>query len=368
MPTLRGCAILLTAVLTAHGAYCGNPAQVTVAQLEQFLGEQAATHASDEATAQKLRSVELSEQLTQLRLERWKRQYGIGEETADQLEVLADLSAFFDPPTSEILEKRAPSAAEQQAMLAAAASFVNGTLQRLPDFLAKRTTRSFEDVPVFTADGSFQSGMHPMGRSVRQVAFRNGLEFATNEDRANGGAPSQAGWETGLSSAGEFGPILATVMADAAHGSIRWIRWEQAASGTTAVFQYDVPKPAAHYEIRFCCAWSSTKESFAAYRGTPAYHGTITMDAASGAILDLTLEAEFDDLEQPPQFGLLVRYGTVEIEGDGLMCPLRSAVIVRSTEFARKRVWERVHVNDMTFTGYRRFGSTARVVPGAQAQ
>jgi hypothetical protein len=48
-----------------------------------------------------------------------------------------------------------------------------------------------------------------------------------------------------------------------------------------------------------------------------------------------------------------------------LVCPLRSAVIVRTEQKAHKRTWNVVHVNDMKFTGYRRFGSTSHMVPDA---
>jgi len=346
----------------------GSGRQVTVAQLEQFLAAQRTAHTNDGATEQQLRSVELAERLTELTLDRLKAQYQPGEETVLELDVLADLSAFLDPPANEIPEQDPLAEAEQQTMIAAATDFVTGTLKRLPDFLATRTTRSFEDVPVFTADNSFQSGMHQMGTFVRQVAFRNGREFATDADPADGAANSHGAPAAVLNSSGEFGPILATIMTDSEHGSIGFVRWEQISGGVAAVFRYDVPKEAAHYEIKFCCAWNSAKEAFETYDGTPAYHGTITLDPSSGAILGLTLEAEFDNLNEPPQFGLLVRYGAVEIEGKSLTCPLSSAVVVRSTQTARKRVWDVVHVNDMRFTDYRRFGSTSRVLANTPAR
>jgi hypothetical protein len=354
--------MLAAGILAVRSEGQGATAEVTVAQLEQFLAGQRAAHAGDGATAQKLRSVELSERLTELTLARLKAQYQPGDETAAELDVLADLSAFLDPPESEVSGESSPSAAEQQAMIGAARKFVTGTLSRLPDFLATRTTRSFEDVPVFTADSSFQSGMHLMGTYVRQVAFRNGREFATDTDSADSATNSHRASPAVLNSAGEFGPILATIMEDSAHGGMSWSGWEATSAGPAAVFRYGVAKAAAHYEIKFCCAWNSAKEAFDTYDGTPAYHGTITLDPSNGAILGLTLEADFDNLDEPPQFGLLVRYGAVEIEGKSLMCPLRSAVIVRSTQTARKRIWDVVHVNDMMFTGYRRFGSTARVL------
>jgi len=67
-------AMLLAGALNASAAEPVTTVQVTVAQLEQFLAAQQAAQASDGATAQELRSVELTEQLTESALEReWRR-------------------------------------------------------------------------------------------------------------------------------------------------------------------------------------------------------------------------------------------------------------------------------------------------------
>jgi len=361
-------ALMTLGALGTCAAQDSDTRQVTIAQLEQFLEAQQAAHASDGATARQLGTVELSEQLTELTIERIKDADHPGAETAAQLDVLADLSAFLEPPASEAPSKTPPTAAEQAAMLGVAREFVSETLKHLPDFLATRTTRSFEDVPVITADASFQSGMHAMGSTVREVAYRKGLEFSSTVAPGESGSKAQTERPAGLSSAGEFGPVLKTIIADSANGTIGWSRWEQTLAGLAAVFHYQVPKAAAHYLIDFCCAWSLVREEFTSYHGTPAYEGTIAIDPASGAILRLTLHAAFEDFDPPPQFGLVVQYGDVEIGGSHLMCPARSAVILRSVRPGKKHDWNVILVNDTAFTGYRRFGSTARIVPNTQAR
>jgi hypothetical protein len=358
-------AVMAVGACSACGAEGGSTRQVTVAELEQYLAAQQAAHASDHEVAQQLGQVELNAALTEFTLDRLKSTYKLGEESATELDVLADLSAFLDPPSVDTPGKSSPTPAEEKQMLSAAARFATVTLKHLPDFLATRTTRSFADVPVFAADSSFQSGMHAMGTSVGEVAFRNGREF-TSIVTAPGAVKPANTPSRALNSAGEFGPVLATILSDSAQGKIAWSRWEKAPGGLLAVFHYEVPKQAAHYEINFCCAWNAAKEEFESYQGKPAYHGSIWMDAASGAILRVTLEADFENLDDPPRFGLLVRYGNVEIEGSSLVCPLRSAVVVRAQQVAQHRTWDVVHVNDMTFTGYRRFGSTAYIVPDAE--
>ncbi len=68
-------------------------------------------------------------------------------------------------------------AAAQKQILSAAQNFAAVTLARLPDFMATRVTRSFEDIP-FTLGGKTTQSGYPVQTSIRQVAFRDGREFA----------------------------------------------------------------------------------------------------------------------------------------------------------------------------------------------
>jgi hypothetical protein len=360
---------LLIVVLSAGLASAAPrraPLRVTVAELQQFLEEQQAAHVKDGDLAQKLAGVELSEQLTEFRLGQLKAELKPGEMTATELDLLADLSAFLDPPASEISDDGPPDAATTREMLHAAQSFVAVTLKSLPDFLATRTTRSFEDVPIVVEGSTTQSGMHPMGTHVAEVAYRNGLEFSkdTLADRAG---PQKVSLP-GLNSAGEFGPVLATVLSDSAEGKIAWRYWQKTSSGTVSVFHYDVPKVDSHYQIDICCAKDPDTKELISYHGKPAYSGFISVNPVTGDVLRLTLEAEISEWDPPPRFGLLVTYGEVQISGKNLISPLRSAVTLRSSWVGQKQNWNDTHVNDVAFTNYRRFGSTARIVPNAASR
>ena len=332
------------------------------------MAQQQAARESDTGAAAQLGSLELSERLSRATLNRLDAEFHPGEKSRAVLELLADLSAFLDPPLVELPQREAPTAAEQQKMLRAATEFATSTLARLPDFLATRTTLDYEDVPVFTDDSSFQSGLHPIGSTVREVAYRRGLEFASGVPQTTATGGTQAAGEAGLSSSGEFGPILATIMNDSAQGSFGFSHWEQAPEGLAAVFRYDVPQRAAHYKINFCCWRNPVTRTMDSYHGAPAYRGTITVIPSSGAIVRLTLEADLETPIPPEHFALVVQYGEVEISGGGLVCPLESAVIFRAAIEARKRRWDVIHVNHANFTNYRRFGSTAKIVPNGAAR
>lgn len=365
---MRASVFLLILVFNASLALSAPrnaPVRVTVAELQQFLEEQHSAHVSDSDLAQKLAGVELSEQLTELRLATLKAQLSAGEKTATALDLLADMSASLRPPASEIGSDPPPDTVSSKAMIRAAGNFVDATLGKLPDFLATRTTQSFEDVPIVVEHARVQSGIHLMGAHAAEVGFRNGLEFS----RELGGQAERAGVRkvslAGLSSAGEFGPALATVLRDSSRGTIVWSYWQKTSSGSIAVFRYDVSKEDSHYQIDICCAKDPDTDEEISYHGTPAYGGFVSIDPANGDVLRLTIEAKIADWNPPPRFGLLVSYGEVEISGKSLICPLRSAVTLRSSWVDEKRTWHDTRVNDVAFTNYRRFGTTAKIVPSS---
>ncbi len=148
---------------------------MSVAQLEHVLSADSAAHKSDAEIARQIRIVELSERLTDTTLERLNRHFAAGSQAALALLLLADRSSFLDPPTSELPTTPAPNAATQQQLLEAAQRFALQTLPRLPNFLATRTTLSFDDSPQEAAKGGYpqRMGLHPVSTSKTEVSVRN---------------------------------------------------------------------------------------------------------------------------------------------------------------------------------------------------
>ena len=97
--------------------------------------------------------MELSERLTEATLARLTAGLAADSQTALALRLLADESAFLDPPASEMPADPVPDAAAQQRMIEAARSYVKQTVQRLPNLLAKRTTNRFDDSPEALKNG-----------------------------------------------------------------------------------------------------------------------------------------------------------------------------------------------------------------------
>jgi hypothetical protein len=354
---------ILLAVLAASEFSAYAAQRVTVQQLQQLLTQEQTAHISDEDAAQRLDALELTERLTESTLDQFETKFHPGKKTSAALNLLSDLSALLQPPSSELLHKDPPSAAEQQEIVQAAVNFTNATLKHMPDFLATRTTRSYENVPVITADSTFQSGLHSMGTFVSETGYRDGREVLSNTPAAAGAHISPMVFRAGLTSIGEFGRDLEIIMTDSAKNQIAWSHWEQTSTGLVAVFHYEVPKEASHYRIYFCCGWNSAANSSTSYDGTPAYHGSLSIDPSTGSILRVTLGVEFECFDPPPRYSLAVQYGKVDIDGRSSNLPIRSVAIGKGSTLARGRYWTNLYIDDVSFTNYHRFGSTVRILP-----
>lgn len=349
---------------------------VTVEQLEQLL---AANHGKPDAkVAQQLAAVELTERLSAVRLSRWES--GLpGPESRRSLVLLADLSAFLEPPAAEIPATAKPEVAAQRRMIAAAVSYVRKTTKDLPNFFATRDTIRFEDTPeMHRPDMSLilSQGLHPVGRSSETVLYRDGKEVI---DSGAAKAKKSESTAQGLTTSGVFGTILARVLVDAGQGKLAWSHWEQGASGPLAVFHYAVPIEKSHYEVEFCCVPGSHENRI--FQQFSGYHGVIAIDPVNGSILRLTLQADLKATDPIMRSDILVEYGPVEIGGKTYICPVKSVSITLAPaqtsnaaamsryrgevlDTDRKTAPEQLQtlLNDVVFAQYHMFRSDVRVL------
>jgi hypothetical protein len=355
--------------------------RVTVAELKQFLAAQYAARRSDGSIANHLGAMELSEQLTDPTLDRMTTDLKPGKKTTQALQLLADESGLLDPPAEEIPGKTAPSRAEQLRLLQGAVDFASVTFKRLPDFMATRSTHTFDNSSlIMTTDASrigiaAHGPLHANGEYTRQITFRAGAEVSVDRAAGQDRQDKHGAMPPGLTSYGEFGPFLVTVLSDIAEGKLAWSHWEQTRNGMAAVFRYEVPEQASHYSVDCCCVLfvplltsgggrQNTKEANTPknFHSLPAYHGYLYLDPEAGAVLRVTLEAEMKSDDPLSRVAQWVGYGPVEIGERSYLCPVRASAltIVRAwREGELGMVW----LNEMTFTNYHRFGSTARILP-----
>lgn len=377
---IRGLAILL-AVFSASLAGAA-PLKLSVSALEQMLVSRTTAHDSDSDMARKLGDVELTERLTSSELTHLEQTLRLGSQTRFALEMLADSAAFLDPPASELPHQAPPTIPQQQAMINGAVHFVASTFQHLPDFLADRLTTSFDNTPLVVTHSGWappDAPLHLAGTFTQEVTYRGGREISLREVNTTGKAAKQGAVPPGLTSTGEFGPILAIVLRDISKGSIHWSRWEQTATGMVSVFQYKVPEVNSHYQVDYCCVrGSEDPKTYGdhldllhanSYHGTPGYHGEISVDPKSGTIRRISVDAELNS-EAPISVAKIdVDYGPVEIGGVSYVCPVHSLAISNARTRLGGDMSDRtiLRINEVSFTHYHRFGSTIRILSDASA-
>ena len=364
---------IFLALLAAMATSAEAARPVTVRQLLQLLETKHAARNGDTSIANLVESLELSERLTRPTLDRIKLKLEPGVRTAQALDLLADASLFLEPPAGEVPVKDPPNTVTRQVMLNGAASFAAVTLRQLPNLQATRETRSFSSNPEkLNVRAPRRLDMSLASISREQVSYRNGLE-TPGFVRASSAKANQAPSTSGLASQGEFGPLLALVLLDAARSGVKWSRWEETPSGLAAVFEYQVPQAVSHYRVVILCCAIRTRLGLSRepyfYDGTPAYHGKLYLDPATGAVLRFTVEPEFKKSDPVERVAQSVEYGKAEIGDKSYDCPVQSIALIAIRNLNAKAPEDRTFrsLNAVSFIDYRRPDSTENTLASAPA-
>jgi hypothetical protein len=347
---------------------------LSIEQLEQLL----ATYQGkpDAHVAQELADVELTERVSPDRLAKWEKNFP-GPKTHETLMRLADAAEFLKTPALDLVPIPAPDNDTQEKMLSLASDYVKTTMTRLPNFSATRETTHFEDAPSqeqVMATSAAPAGwrmkplglgigkteakpMHSTGTSSTTVTYRDGDEVHANEG-AKGNKMNQP--PAGLTTRGEFGPILSVVMGDVTRSQTSWSHWEKSAGDPMAVLRYTVPESQSNYLVGIPNR-GKVEETY------PGYHGEIAIDPATGSILRLSVIADLTGPYQAWQTAMLVEYAPVAIGDRTYICPVHGAAFSKipvggATPDAQGSVMVQTQLNDVVFTHYHVFGSEARIV------
>ena len=343
-----------TAIPVPHPAVEEPSAQpVSVAQLAAIV--QGLKTKRDAAAAKELERLQLTERLSSSKLATLSGALP-GAKAKSALMAVGDASVFLEPPGDEIPQKPAPGSAEQQQMMAKVVEYLKQIIPKLPNFYAKRLTTSFEEELTPDEKGRRNPvGLQPAGQFKATVYVQKGKEVV----RADGDP------ERGLITRGTFGPILSTVIVDAAYShTTQWSRWEEGPKGLMAVFRFDVPQQESHYEAAF----KPAGEAGLSAANATAYHGEIGVDPNTGAILRLMLQA-FGLGTGMSRADIMVEYGAVGIGEKVYTCPVRSVSIatggstVLFTNMGLGHDREVTRLNDVVFSDYHVFRSDFKIVP-----
>ena len=357
--------------------YFDNPRagieRVTVAQLEELV------HSRTDL-ARKLANLELTERLSTPRLDELLKVIH-GERERQALTADADMSIALAPPPDEIVNRPPPPLGEQRAILLRTFDYLQNTIPKLPDFYALRTTARFEEPPERDNESwkmpqpdqilHFAAGEHAT------VLYRNGHEVIEKKQKI-GKRPVVRGVRArDLESRGTFGPILTFLLTAAASssGTLSWKRWDRGKDGDLAVFTFRVSGTNSVPELTYCCLPEGNGTTL--YRNRPDDYGEFAVNPETGAIMRIAINADLDEERDPDvpliRSQIVVEYGPEELGGKNYICPQRSVEVSRGRTERELHEWGMVFsvysyfetmINDMTFGGYHKFGSEARILSG----
>jgi hypothetical protein len=228
---------------------------------------------------------------------------------------------------------------ELQAIIAAARKHALGYSNHLPNFVCVEVTSR-------SVDGSGN------GNWKRLDTFSELLRYADNQEtrtmlEMNGKKSSvqRSDLDSNLAlSAGEFGHLLNLVFSPNSKADFQWKEAAALGSETVQVLSYRVARENATIEI-------GDNNS----RVGAGFHGLVYIDAATGGVRRITLQA--DDL--PRNFSMhgasiVMDYDYVAIGAHDYLMPMR-------TSLALQRGRRQTDLNEMAFRNYRRYASQTKI-------
>jgi hypothetical protein len=336
-----------------------------IEEFEQLLAK--LQNKPDARVAQELADVELTERVTLARLTKWEKEFP-EPKSREALLRLADSAAFLKTPAMDLLRIAPPDNDTQERMLTIASGYVKTTMTHLPDLSATRQTTHFDDVAAAGAPAEWHIGpvgipagkndsrpLHSTGASTSTVTYREGKVTPTSAEGTNGpGSQPQAGMTT----SGEFGPLLAIVVGDALQNHVAWSHWEQSFDEPMAILSYSVPEDHSNFPVHIP-AGSKTQDLY------PAYHGEIAIDPATGSVLRFTVVADMTGTYQSVLAAIAIEYAQVAIGDQTCLCPVHGVALSRipapgaAPDEHNGTTSLQTQLNDVEFTGYRPLGSEA---------
>ena len=210
--------------------------------------------------------------------------------------------------------------------------------------------------------------MHWVGESRREIAYRNGREIDDSSSPSVRGANPLPAAASRLTTWGEFGPILKSVLDDSFVGTVHWSRWQISESNVkVAVFRFAIPQSASHYLVDFCCYRKSQDDPEEyPFRRKPAYHGELYVDQQPVSSIASRFRRNSPRMTPSPHqpspcsMERSISAGkTTSARFEASASP--SFTVALSNPPINSALEE--HVNIVHFLNYHKFGSTSRIFP-----
>ncbi len=374
--------LLVTSALLLFALPSSAATKTTIEQLQTVLADLHQQNKSDEATANRLKELALTEQLTPDAAARLN-QYHPGPLTSVQIRILADESALLLPPASELPSDAAPDRNTQTTIVNKTIDYVLHQNSQLPRLTAKKEITRFQSggTAVRGNTGTYSSlaAGDPGDNSASQQYLQMlGTYTATVQSEKGMEIPPAATKKVDpTSQAGQFaqggaGLVIALVLMDAGKKDLQFARWELVSGRKAAVFSFSVDKADSHYKVNYCCfpvieniggAGSinasptvpsmmaqpgGTAATYKPFTANPGYHGEFFIDPDTGVIVRLTTSAELKPTDIVRHEDIRVDYGSVNVDGKPFVVPVKSITLTELSpngdafvkSFTRRTVFE----------------------------
>jgi VWFA-related protein len=327
---MRRLAVLTFLLLAAVPAF--SSAQLSVRELKALIVAARTKGQSDAEMAAEVARVGMTERLTEAALDDL-RAPGLGPKTASVLELLEDDSEFLNSSGGETSSVR-PLTRSQAAEVLAKAREAAGYNHNLPQFICDKVIRRFDNQPTLRTDAWLRLGELHLEDVVTSEAVLNG-----------GRELSVAGTAAGLSTWGEIGSVIESVLGGGADARTEWDRWEVIDGARVAVFRYSVDRDHSHYSVGWCCDGNYREQI------TPGYSGELFVAPSSGGVVRVTRQAVLPPGFPARRLDTMIEYHPVGIGGQAYMLPLKSVTIALWKSRGAGFVYS---LNEARFSSYRK--------------
>lgn len=265
------------------------------------------------------------------------------EATSNSLFAIASSKDPVPPPTE----------AEQTAIIEAARQRALAWGDSLPNFFCLEATNHSVD-PGGMGDWHEKDTAVQVVRFVEHKESRTTLEVdgqkkAASAEGALEGEPSDLDFAHSI---GEFGGMFKVVFDPSAKANFTWKEADVVDGQPAQVFTFKVDAANSQFDV----AGLNNRQNVV------AFHGEVYLDTATHSIRRITVVADnIPDFLAVHATSISVDYSWVTINGHDYLMPARGAVSLREGKH------EGV-LNEFEFRGYRRFGSSVRILSTAETK
>jgi hypothetical protein len=239
-----------------------------------------------------------------------------------------------------ILASEHPLNPEQVQLLEAARHYALSYSSSLPDFLCDQIVRRSEDP---RGDGRWRQ-LDTLKIKVSYFGHREDYKLMEVNHR-----PSVVDYRLlgGAVSTGEFGTRLLAVFARASHTEFAWKGWTHIGGRRAGVFTYHIDKEHSGYKVQYGAVSEGPNAVVI------GYHGEITVDSESDAVVRVTLVGDM-----PSHFGITacaswVEYDHRDVAGRDYLLPVAAETSLASGRYKA--------ANKIEFQEYRKFQTDATI-------